>query len=79
MTPFETVPAVCQDLITYECSNYGPRTDMCDVIEGDSAGVFDSTTGNYEFYSEDKNEFAPGTYTFTVTGSLGSFVKTTTF
>ena len=52
---------------------------MCDVIEGDSAGIFDSTTGNYEFYSEDKDEFAPGAYTFTVTGTLGSFLKTATF
>ena len=79
LNPFTINPVECQDAITYSCSNIGPRSDMCDVEESDSVGSFNSDTGSYEFYSEDSQEFPPGTYTFTITGSIGSIQTSTTF
>ena len=45
---------------------------MCTVTYGDSAGVFDTTNGNYEFYTMNSAWFPSGTYTFTITAFIGT-------
>ena len=77
--PFSITPDNCQSFITYSCSNIGPRSDMCDVSLLESASFYDETTGIYEFYTEDQNEFLPGTYNFTIKAQAGSLSAETTF
>ena len=57
----------------------GPRTDLCSIIDGSTQGVFDSITGNYEFYSIDMANYLPGSYTFSITGTVGTKSATATF
>ena len=38
--------------------------DLCALTDGNSHGVFDPNTGNYEFYSIDMAKYNPGSYTF---------------
>ena len=65
LNPFTTDPALCSAYITYSCSNTG-TTDLCGL------GAFDTTTGNYgPFQTHDMNSIPPGTYDFTISGTLG--------
>ena len=46
INPFETDPPSCP--VTYSCEvMVGPSFDMCQIIDGDTVGSFDSMTGNY--------------------------------
>jgi hypothetical protein len=67
-------PSVCP--ITYSCSNTGPKTDMCSI---DGVSNFDTTTGDYDFATIDKATYPSGSYTFTITGTVGEKVVTETF
>ena len=57
----------------------GDRTDLCAINDGDTHGVFDPITGNYEFYSIDMANFKPGSYTFEITGTVGDKSAKATF
>mgnify|MGYP000911651394 FL=1 len=57
----------------------GARLDLCDKSDGDTHGVFDPITGNYEFYSIDMANYLPGSYTFEITGTVGTKSATATF
>ena len=57
----------------------GDRLDLCAIDDGDTQGVFDPITGNYEFYSIDVDNYLPGSYTFEITGSVGLKSATATF
>ena len=49
----------------YSCAmTAGDRLDLCSVSDGETQGVFDSITGNFEFFSDDMENFKPGSYTF---------------
>ena len=52
---------------------------MCALTDGDSHGVFDPITGNYEFYSIDMANSVGGEYTFEITGTVGDKSATSTF
>ena len=71
LTPFVVDPEVCT--FVYSCAmTAGPRTDLCSINDGDTHGVFNPTTGNYEFYSIDLANYPAGEYTFEITGTVGS-------
>ena len=53
--------------------------DLCALTNGDSHGVFDPITGNYEFYSIDMATYLPGQYTFEIIGKVGDKSDTATF
>ena len=57
----------------------GPRTDLCSLSDGDTRAVFDTITGNYEFYSIDMANYQPGQYTFEITGTVGTKSAKATF
>jgi len=80
LTPFLVEPQVCP--FTYSCAMIsGPAgvPDLCALTDGDSHGVFDPITGNYEFYSIDMAKYLPGQYTFEITGTVGDKSDTATF
>jgi len=78
LTPFVVEPPVC-DFI-YSCTmTLGDRTDLCAKADGATHGVFDPITGNYEFYSIDMANYIPGTYTFEITGTVGTKSASATF
>ena len=52
---------------------------MCQLTDGQTHGVFEPNTGNYEFYSIDMANYTPGDYTFEITGTVGSKFATATF
>lgn len=52
-----------------------PRTDLCNIVEGSTVGVFDPISGNYSFKSTDNAGFPPGSYTFEITGTSGLETK----
>ena len=61
LTPFIVEPPVCS--FTYSCvMTAGPTVipDLCALTDGDSNGVFDPISGNYEFYSIDMAKYIPG-------------------
>ena len=41
--------------------------------------MFDPITGNYEFYSIEMANYEPGSYTFEITGTVGTKSATATF
>ena len=57
----------------------GDRTDLCSIDDNSTQGVFDPNTGNYEFYSIDMANYKPGSYTFEITGTVGSKSAKATF
>ena len=57
----------------------GDRTDLCARNDGSTHGVFDPIRGNYEFYSTDMANYLPGSYTFEITGTVGTKSTTATF
>lgn len=59
---------------TFSCAMAAssPRTDLCDVVDGDSVGKFDLTTLTYSFTSVDVVGFPEGVYTFEITTVFGS-------
>ena len=57
----------------------GSRTDLCSQNDGSTHGVFDQIRGNYEFYSIDMANYLPGSYTFEITGTVGTKSATATF
>ena len=80
LTPFIVEPPVCT--FTYSCvmtSGPGGVPDLCALTDGDSHGVFDPITGNYEFYSIDMATYIPGSYTFEITGTVGNKSASATF
>ena len=63
LTPFIVEPPIC--LFVYSCTiTAGARSDLCFKNEGDTKGLLDQGTGNYEFYSIDMANYLPGSYTF---------------
>ena len=71
-------PSICT--FTYSCAvTVGQRTDLCAIADGTTHGVFDSITGNYEFYSTDMANYKPGQYTFEITGTVGTKSASATF
>ena len=55
------------------------RNDLCSLTDGDTSGVFDQVTGNYDFYSIDMANYLPGQYTFEITGTVGTKSASATF
>ena len=72
MTPPIASPAKCP--ITYSCSMPlgSPRTDLCDISDGDTKGTINPETGIYTFRSVNINDYPTGTYTFELTASIGT-------
>ena len=71
LIPFIVEPPVCT--FQYSCTlTSGSRTDLCSIDDGSTQGIFDPNTGNYEFYSIDMANYEPGSYTFEITGTVGS-------
>jgi len=59
LIPFAVEPPVCA--FKYSCAmTTGSRNDLCSVSDGDTHGVFDQISGNYEFYSIDMANYLPG-------------------
>ena len=78
LKPYIVEPPICK--IVYSCKVItGDRLDLCAVTVGDSHGVFDPITGNYEFYSTNMADFKPGAYTFEITGTVGPKSASATF
>ena len=78
LKPYVVEPPVC--VFVYSCAvTAGARTDLCSINDGTTQGVFDPITGNYEFYSIDMANYTPGSYTFTITGTVGTKSATATF
>ena len=52
----------------------GPiELDLCSLPEAEAEYAnFDSRTGNYEFFSQDMDQYPPGVYTFEITGSIAN-------
>lgn len=77
-------PSVCLSEAVYSC-NYdsGPYTGVIDLCSDftlantigsttyNTVANFDSSTGSYTFNTNDKDTFAPGTYQFTITITVG--------
>lgn len=57
----------------------GPRTDLCNIFDGSTEGRFDSLMATYFFTSTDMQNYPPGTYTFSLTGSAGMKVASATW
>ena len=57
----------------------GSRTDICEIVDGDSVATFDPATGDYTFTSFDMANYPAGDYTFTITGTVGAKSVTETF
>ena len=54
----------------------GPRTDLCDISDGLSMGMF-TPTGDYTFVSFDNMDVVvPGDYVFDITATVGVTVET---
>ena len=64
IAPYMVVPAVCKIVYSCKIADLSPRTDLCSIVEGATAGVFNSITGSYSFKSIDNINFPPGLYTF---------------
>lgn len=78
LAPFVVEPPICA--FQYSCKvSIGDRTDLCEITDGDTHGVFSVVTGNYEFYSIDMASYKPGAYTFEITGTVGSKSASATF
>ena len=80
LIPYIVEPPVC--VFTYSClMTDGPVgvPDLCALTDGDSHGVFDPISGNYEFYSIDMAKYIPGSYTFEITGTVGDKSASATF
>ena len=70
--PFTTIPE-CP--VVYSCEKIsGPTTllDMCNFVNNQGAGIFDSHTGNYNFHTTDYQGFPPGIYVLRISGRAGS-------
>ena len=57
----------------------GDGTDLCSIDDGSTKGIFDTNSGNYEFYSVDMANYKPGAYTFEITGTVGTKSTKATF
>ena len=78
LTPFVVYPPICP--FTYSCVvTIGSRIDLCSKTDGSTNGIFDTATGNYQFYSIDMANYLPGTYTFKITGTVGNKSAFATF
>ena len=78
LNPYVVDPPVCA--FQYSCAvTSGDRTDLCSINDGSTHGVFDPITGNYEFYSIDMANYKPGSYTFEITGTVGTKSAKATF
>ena len=77
MNPFETDPPSCP--VTYSCEMMlGASFDLCQVIDEDTVGSFDTATGNYQLKSTDIENFAEGHYELEITGALGPLTDSIT-
>ena len=80
-TAWVVEPPICA--VTYSCSvvssPMSTSVDLCDLEDGNTAGVFDPITGNYDFSSIDMAKYPPGDYTFQVTGTVGNKSASKTF
>ena len=72
-------PTVCINFIDYSCAVTGPRTDICEIVDGDTVATFDPATGDYTFTSIDMANYPAGDYTFTITGTVGAKSVSETF
>ena len=52
--------------------NSSPRTDLCDIVDGNTVGSFDASTGSYSFKSDDLEGVPEGVYTFEITMQAGT-------
>ena len=76
---FSIEPEECGP-VSYTCEVIdGPRTDLCHLNEGSSAGTFDPITGAFEFVTYDVSGIPAGDYTIRVTGSAGTISIDHTF
>ena len=80
-TKFVVYPPICT--ITYSCTMIsGPRTDICNKIDGTTAATFNSSTGDYTFESIDdlsSLNYPPGSYVFQLTGNVGTVSRSATW
>ena len=65
--------------ITYSCAVAGSRTDICEIVDGNTVATFDPATGDYTFTSFDMANYPAGGYTFTITGTVGAKSVSETF
>ena len=56
-----------------------PRTDLCDITDGDTVGSFDTSNGSYSFKSYDLIDYPQGQYTFEFTLVVGAVTRIDTF
>lgn len=66
MNQWTSSPPECIDLITFSCTNVGPRNDMC------TEGSLEPYYGDYVFETLDYTSYPPGFYDFTITGTVGN-------
>lgn len=77
-------PVVCEDDAVHDCIYVsGPYTgplDLCDVDEQDgdtiTNGTFDPETGDFNFFSNDFDQFPPGDYNFELSVTVGDITTT---
>ena len=74
-------PSFCT-IAAYSCAltSDSPRTDLCEISDGNTVGAFNTATGDYTFKSDDSVTYPPGVYTFEITAAVGDGpTKTATF
>lgn len=57
----------------------GPRTDLCDISDGDTEGSFDTANASYTFVTTDTVNYPAGVYTFEITANVYTSSATFTF
>lgn len=72
MNPFTPNPPICKPEYSCEVISGPIPLDLCAISDGTTSGVFSKITGNYEFYSTDLANYPAGSYTFDITGTLGT-------
>ena len=78
LAAFAVEPPVC--VFQYSCQVIsGDRLDLCQISDGLTQGIFDTISGNYEFYSADMVNYKPGEYVFEITGTIGTKSASATF
>jgi len=73
LTPFTVDPSICD--VVYTCISI--PMDLCSI--GNTHATFDSVTGGWVFNTVDLPAYPAGTYSFTITGTVGLKSTTSTF
>ena len=71
MSPPAIIPSFCGPPVFICAMTAGARTDLCDITDDDTFGVFDASTGNYSFRTFNLFDYPEGVYTFEITAAIG--------